>query len=288
MAATSRPMQITNGFSHLFFTDIDGTLVRGAAAIPPSVKKAAAKFQTAGGGIVLATGRAAVSTRPIARELALALPCILLTGSLTFDFRRNETVDSLPLPETALALAEEILALYPAFALMAYGRERIYLLRSNAHLMRRGVRAEIPADSAVPADIKEELGKLVLVSEDSEALRECGEKLCAGSEFHFAFASRHFAEIVRAGADKGSAAQRLATRLGVRMANTFAAGDAMTDYPLLAACGHGFATADAPAELRALAEKVIPVCEEGGLAQAFEQAADIITRSGTGVSPSAP
>ncbi len=266
--------------SHLFFSDIDGTILRGASRLPQTVIHAAEKFQQAGGGIVLATGRAAVSTRRIAEELAVTLPCILLTGSLTYDFRSRATLDSLPLPENALELAGEILARYPAFALMAYAGERIYLLRSNAHLLRRGVREEIPAASSSLLDIQEKLAKLVLVSEDAEALRECGEKLCSGPGFHFAFASRHFAEIVRTGADKGSAARRLADRLGVSMANTFAAGDAMTDYPLLAACGHGFATADAPEELRSLARHVIPVCEEGGLAEAFGKALEIIENPG--------
>jgi hydroxymethylpyrimidine pyrophosphatase-like HAD family hydrolase len=117
---------------------------------------------------------------------------------------------------------------------------------------------------------------LVLTCPDVDALQECGETVFGASGYHFAFASRHFAEVVAAGAEKGAAARLLAGRLGVPMSHTMGAGDAMTDYPMLKACALAFVPEDAPGSLLDIAAFVMPCCENGGLEQAFAHALSVM------------
>lgn len=266
---------------HIFFSDIDGTLIRGKMQLPRQVRDAARRFTEAGGMLTLATGRAHVSTDWLARELDIRLPCVLFSGAVIYDFADQRLVHGTPLPESVLSALEEVLARFPDVSLQAYALDRIHLLNVNDHFLKKGVQEEIePARSSLDEVARDTIYKLVMASPEPERLEALGKALFAGSQYHFAFASEHFAEVVNSGAEKGAAARRLAERLGVPMERTFAAGDAMTDYPLLTVCGYGFAPVDANRELLAIADSRIPICEEGGMELAFDEAIRVMNRNG--------
>lgn len=262
---------------YLFFSDIDGTLLRGKAPIPDSVKAAAKRFADAGGMLTLCTGRSHLSTERIAREMDVGLPCILYSGAVLYDFNGQGFVSGTPLPDSILDLLAEILRRYPGFSVQAYSGERVYLLQDSELLRLKGVREEIEPQTTPVTDIKTSLFKIVLTSEDIPRLKECGETLFDRGQYHFAFASRHFAEVVAAGAGKGTAVRELARRLNIPMSNTFAAGDGMTDYPMLQACACSFAMTDAPKALHDICDYVLPSCAEGGMSRGFDIAVDRMT-----------
>lgn len=266
---------------YIFFCDIDGTLIRGKMQLPQRVKDAARRFAEAGGKLALATGRSHVSTDWLARELEVEMPCILFSGAVIYDFREQRLVHGTPLPKSVLSALEEVLARYPDVSLQAYGLDRIYLLNVNDHFMKKGVQEEIePSLSSLEDASRDAVYKLVMASPDPGRLEAVGKALFSGPQYHFAFASRHFAEVVSSGAEKGAAARRLAEQYGVPMARTFAAGDAMTDYPLLTVCAYGFAPVDAAQKLLDLADCHIPLCEDGGMEQAFDEAVRIMGEKG--------
>jgi len=116
-----------------------------------------------------------------------------------------------------------------------------------------------------------------MACKDVPLLQRCGETLFASRGYQFAFASRHFAEVVAPGAGKAAAMQTLSARYHVKPCNTFAAGDGMTDLPLLQAAGYAFAPVDAAEPVRAASDMQIPTCEEGGMAVAFDRALQLMT-----------
>ena len=59
-------------------------------------------------------------------------------------------------------------------------------------------------------------------------------------------------------------------RAGANAAQTIAAGDSYNDVPLFQASGHRIAMADAPEELKAMADFIAPSVDEDGLAVAIE------------------
>ncbi len=253
----------------LFFCDIDGTLLRGAMSVPSKVKTMAAEYRRAGGVIVLCSGRSQWSAARVAHELDVFSPGILYNGAVVYDFASDRALATTPAPAGIIDLFPLVLAAFPELSLQAYTLERVFLLQRNAVLVERGIVEELEPVTTPPAAVTGSVIKLVLTHADPAELRRCGDEFFSGEGYKFAFASRRFAEVVAADADKGAGALRVADMLGVPLSRCFAAGDAGTDLPVMRLCRHSFAPADAAPNVLTDANETVPPCEEGGMAQAF-------------------
>lgn len=262
---------------HIFFVDVDGTLLRSGQTLSPVVAAAAGRFQREGGHVVLCTGRSPLSTRTLARAMGITAPCILFSGAALYDFAGETAVRTFPLPEDIRETIGAIAAMDSDISVQAYTVERAYLVQSGPVLVERGIREELEAETTGVDGIEGEILKLVLTHPRPERLRECAETVLDGRH-HFAFASRRFAEVVACGADKGAGAKVLAGLLDVPLACTFAAGDAMTDVPMLEMCGYSFVPRDGRPEALAVGDETIPSCDEDGMATAFSRALDMMTK----------
>lgn len=256
----------------LFYCDIDGTLLRGEMAIPDEVKAAAKRFARAGGHLVLCTGRSQLSTAWIAREMEVDMPGIVHSGAMLYDFRQEKPIRGTPIPGDVNALLSRLLDGYPEVSVQACTAERTLLLRDNEVLRTRGVRLEMEPFVSRLDEVTGAVYKIVLTCDDPELLDRCGNTVFEDKAYRFAFASRRFAETVAATADKAAAVLSFAGEMGIPMERTFAAGDAMTDYGMMKACGYTFAPEDANRDVLAVCDMVIPSCEKGGVAQAFDHA----------------
>jgi len=72
-----------------------------------------------------------------------------------------------------------------------------------------------------------------------------------------------------AGVDKAAGISRVGETLGVNPANMVAVGDSYNDLPMLEVCGLSVAMGNAPPEVRAAADFVVPSVENDGLAVAI-------------------
>jgi Cof subfamily protein (haloacid dehalogenase superfamily) len=79
-----------------------------------------------------------------------------------------------------------------------------------------------------------------------------------------------YLEMTIPGADKGTAMEFLADHLGVRRPDTVAAGDGRNDLPMIVWAGLGVAVDTAPAEVLAVADRVIGRPGTGGLARLLD------------------
>lgn len=254
---------------YLFLSDIDGTLLRGDSGISLGVKKSAQEFMDNGGLLALCTGRSHVSTAWVAKELNIQIPCVIFSGAAIYDFIRKEFVWACPMENHVLKSIQKVYDLYPDISIQIYTKDDIYLIRSNEHLDKYGVQEELADSLTKLSDVKGEILKIVLVSKNKLLLAECGNEVFDKEFFHFEFASRHFTEIVASGTGKGNALHKLAQQYNVNIKNTFAAGDGMTDLPMLQAAGFSFAPEDASQSLLNICDMKIPPCEQGGMEQAF-------------------
>jgi hydroxymethylpyrimidine pyrophosphatase-like HAD family hydrolase len=73
------------------------------------------------------------------------------------------------------------------------------------------------------------------------------------------------------GISKAHAVERVCGRLGVGVDEVLAVGDNHNDLPALAWAGRAAAPANAIAEVRALAHRVLPANTEDGVAQLLEE-----------------
>ncbi len=257
---------------HLFFCDIDGTLLHGASGIRDEVKERAREFRRAGGLVTLCTGRSPRSTRWVAEEMDIDLPCILNDGAMLYDFRKDAVISGTTLPRPVIDRLPGVAEEFPGFSMQAYGDTRIYRLRSNPMFLERGVQEEIEPNESTFDEVSEDIFKIVMASPDREALSRCCDKHFHDDLCHYAFASRHFVEVVARGVGKDKAALALAEQLGVPVSRTFAAGDGGTDVPLLQRVPHAYIPETAATAVRAVGGTIIPAAVDGGMAVAFADA----------------
>ena len=76
-------------------------------------------------------------------------------------------------------------------------------------------------------------------------------------------------DVVSGEAGKARAMAELAERLEIPLSRCLCAGDGMSDLPMLKQAGVACVPANAPEEVRAAADLVIPPADSGGMAAAF-------------------
>lgn len=77
-------------------------------------------------------------------------------------------------------------------------------------------------------------------------------------------------EMVSKGVNKGSAIKVICEKFGIDLADTFAIGDSINDLDMLKTAGTAIAMANAPDEVKAVADYVTGLAEEDGIANALK------------------
>ena len=121
-------------------------------------------------------------------------------------------------------------------------------------------------------DVKGEILKLVIAGDDIRELEALGREVFSGGEYKFAFASRHFTEVVSSRAGKDAAMKKLAEIMKIPVGELFAAGDSMSDLPMLKLAGTSFAAEDAMEAVKACCGHIVPSPVHGGMQRAFAMA----------------
>ena len=82
--------------------------------------------------------------------------------------------------------------------------------------------------------------------------------------------SNTYYEIIQKGYHKGKALKDIASYYHVPLNQTFSFGDSMNDADMLLAAAHGIVVDNAPAEVKALADEIVPSVENDGVAYWIE------------------
>lgn len=255
----------------VFLCDIDGTLMRRDAPLTEPVIDAAKAFIKAGGLLALCTGRSVVAAQETAMLLGVNLPCILYGGASLYDFESKRHLFLHSFRCDILASVRRVLEEHPDISMQVFTENEIYVLRRNARLNARGVQEENIGGERKLEDVQGNIIKLVMCCDDVGELTAC-EPLFPKDTCEFAFASRNFVDVVASGCSKLDAMRALSRHLGLPFSSFIAAGDAMTDLPLLKRAGFSFAPANAAEAVRVAVTKVVPDVKEGGIAEAFRLA----------------
>ena len=264
---------MTSSEPRLVALDLDGTLLDPDGRIPERTGAAVRALRDAGVRIVLATGRSPWSTAPIADQLDLPGPHILMQGGLvasrldglegatlwatTLDrdlvleqlaFARDEGLEPILGFEhgyRAERLAPEVLALaWPNYAEGSH----MQLVPSLAAVAGEGViRTFLFTSPARHAQV------------GAAARRQFGERVALtwGDEFGI--------ELLARGVSKGAALQALATRSGIPMHAVAAIGDGRNDLEMLTLAGRSAAMATAQPDVREAAAMVAPSNADEGI-----------------------
>lgn len=274
------PIQSSNSGNALkpivFLSDIDGTLVTREISLLSIIRLAVQDFQSAGGLFSLCTGRSVISTQSIARELNTNLPCILYGGAALYDFEENRFLWMQPfINDEILGSIRMVYEKFPDISIQVLCDDHIYIVRRNQRLNLRGIAIENEGPIEKIESIRGNILKVVMCSDNRENLSAC-RIFFPENHAIFAFSSKNFVDIVPKGAGKAEAIHRLSELCGIPLSDFHAAGDGMTDLPMLKLAGFSYAPQNALEEVKKSVSLIVPSVLEGGISEALYKSKKIM------------
>ena len=237
----------------LFVSDFDYTLTNTKRVIPRENIEAIERFIAGGGAFTVGTGRAKASFAPQYAVVPTNAPAIVANGALIYDFTREEAVEVSPLLPEERAIIKTLAARFCASVTMTvesglevYLPDDVYAVAENEYTRRHyaevGVVAKRAPIDAIPmpwlkavfTGAPESLDRLAAAAE------EAGLPGVRSMSFMFELQNRE--------TNKGSAARRLANRLGRRV--LVCAGDEQNDLAMLREADYAFVPVSAPDYMR--------------------------------------
>ncbi len=251
-------------------TDLDGTLLPTAKAVPTRTLAALAAVQALGAHVVPVTARSPRTTVPIMEEFGIEGFAVCGSGSLIYDAREGRIVERRPL-DTSVA-SQIIEALRRAVPGVMFAAER------DLHFFREPT-FESPVVPMLETDaldiVADPVTKLIARHPDhlDGAFLNVVSSVAAGVsvDVTVAHSGGSWIEILATGVSKASALASLCERLGVVQHEVVAFGDLMIDVPMLEWAGLGVAMGNASAEVQAAADEVTSTNDAEGVAAMLER-----------------
>lgn len=250
----------------LIVLDVDGTLINSSAPVSDGDRVAIEKAKEAGVSVVLATGKSWPGLRPVAEDLAISPPYIVVNGTKIVGLRRRDTFLA---PQAARRAIETARRFSLPWAL--YMENDRLVVSANA-IGRLAAAAEPLDNMSTTSSEGRVLKVLYCIDEGDEGAEAVVRRELEHLPCRLVRASPHFFEVIPPGADKGRALRVVLEHLGVDAGNCMAVGDAQNDLPMFAAAGLGVAVATAPEAVKRGAGAVAPPGRaRDGVAWAIEQ-----------------
>ncbi|MBA2453585.1 MAG: HAD family phosphatase [Chloroflexia bacterium] len=260
----------------LLALDLDGTLIGPDLVISETVKHAISRAKAQGITVTVATSRVFSATLPFIKDLGIDDPIICYQGALVRHPVSREIYDHTSIPcDLAVDVIERlqqsgifVMAFIDGKTCVTERRPELNLYLSfhpggetdvviEPELIER-VRHTPPTKLQFVADplvVDQELATLSAHFTDTLSIVR---------------SHAHFDEITAPGITKGAALASLAARLGIASEDVIAIGDQENDVSILIWAGLGLAMGNAPAEVREVADAIIPPVTDSGVAWAIE------------------
>ena len=234
--------------------DLDGTLIGRDEKVSPRVAQAVARL-VALIPVGISSGREPADVLRFAAELGLHAPQVSDNGAVVLDPATGATLHTFPMPATR---AEEVVRYLDA--------RRVPFIATHAL-------GTFTALSQIPSW---DLARVSALDLDHAGADLIAEAFAHDPEMHVDRAWLPYngllaVDFTRVGVDKGSTAHKVADMLGVGIDRIVAVGDSYNDISMLRECGLAIAMGDAPDEVLAVADRVVPSVDEDGLAVAIDE-----------------
>ncbi|MCL2470808.1 MAG: Cof-type HAD-IIB family hydrolase [Propionibacteriaceae bacterium] len=246
----------------LVAVDADGTIVEAGDHVPDGIAAALRDVDAAGVPVVLATGRSWLAARIILEKMGITdMYCVCSNGATVISYPDENVVgqvtfDPAPLVEalrdhpTVVVAVEDfghgynLSAPFPPGGFELRGELRVV---GWDELAQQEVLRMIVRDPFVtPADFDAMMSQLDL------------------SQLYWCSMGENWIEIGGQAAGKSRGLELVADRLGVDQTDVLALGDGNNDIDMVSWAGRGVALADAPPELKAVADAVTGSFASGG------------------------
>jgi Cof subfamily protein (haloacid dehalogenase superfamily) len=245
--------------------DLDGTLLGADLVVAPDLPPALRMLREAGITIVICTGRMLQSARRVATRLGLEDGLMICyQGAMVVDLATSDRVLHQPISSP---LAAEVVRHVRDLGrhLNAYIDDRLLVEELDDWARRYAQNAEVTAHRV--ADLEAEVRgqaptKFVVLSDAADAAALVGLlRSHWGERLAVTRSQAEYVEITALGVSKSSALDWLCRRGDARCHRTVACGDGPNDIDMLEWATLAVAVAEAPPEVRAVADRVVPRCE---------------------------
>ena len=251
----------------MIVTDLDGTLLDDKKHIPENNLEAIERFTAGGGLFAVATGRSVESARPYIAQTPGNLPAIVLNGGMLYDFDNDKIIISHTLPEISRDITNDIFENFPHMGVEAFQSNRMHVIRSNKQIEYHITLEHLdPVFVTSPYDVRGEWSK-ALYSDEPEEIDRLIDYLSGKSYdgIRFIRSTEIYYEMLPDGVSKGAMLRELCERVGILIEKTYAIGDYYNDTEMIAAAGTGCVTANAPEDMRAMADFVTCHSNDGAI-----------------------
>lgn len=254
--------------------DLDDTLLNSNHVLSDTNRRAVQRVGQKGVIVIIASGRMHETTLPTVHTLGLQTPVISYNGAMI----RNPVTGETWLNETVPPdLADEIrtFARENHFQLNYYLDDHIYSAERTPWMelyqQRTGARFEILPDfyerlkGTAPT-------KLIIVTHPAtvQELLPIMQQRYQG-RLTVMRSNTEYLEFLPLNVNKGKALSIVAERLGIPAEQTIAIGDSWNDIAMLQWAGLGVAVANAKPEVKAVAKRIVPSCDQDGVAVALKE-----------------
>lgn len=256
----------------LLISDLDGTLIGRDHTVPQRNVEAVRRFQQKGGHFSIATGRSVDSG---ARYFSAAVPnelCVLLNGSVIYDFEAKKVTKAFFLPEEAKAYVRKISDRFPQAGIEIFTREGLFVLRQNEYVRTHLDYEHLPCVESRMADIGNEGWCKVLCAADPAVKEEMHAftDTFPHEGVRFVETSEFFLEMLPVHVDKGTGLLEVIRQTRFCRENVYAIGDYYNDVEMLREAGFAAVPDNAPDDIKALADLVVGHCHDGAVADLIE------------------
>jgi Cof subfamily protein (haloacid dehalogenase superfamily) len=254
----------------LLVSDLDGTLIMDNGEIPLRNIAAIDRFTQNGGLFALATGRSDIACEKYVAQIAVNAPSIIYNGTAIYDFQKKKFLWGRYLPVKAFRMIGEVITRFPDIGVEAYSNGDIFLINENSltdiHAAYESLKVFKKSIGELPANCNK-----ILFAASSSRLREL-EEFTLGREngCEYVMSASTYYEMLPAGVTKGTTVRVLADMLKIGQNMIMGIGDYYNDKKLLEAAAVSAVPADAPDELKALADIVVCCCDQGAVADFIE------------------
>ncbi len=257
---------------YLVFCDMDNTLLTAREGVPACNRTVIRLFIEMGGRFTVATGRPPESIRAALGDIRLSLPAISCNGALLYDFSGNAVLRRSTLEQTQAAAAiRDVLTKFPKLGVeVMAGPGDMYVIHPNTYTHAHQVDEKLPSVACPLESVPDGWVKAVFAA-DPETIRKVLQYTKThyyGRDNYFLPTNSIYLEIMPAGVSKASGLRDLCTVMGESPKKTVVIGDYFNDLELMKEAGHSVAVANAPAEVKTVADEVTNcTCMDGAVGE---------------------
>ncbi len=263
----------------ILFTDLDGTLLNDASEISAYSKDVLIRMVEAGHKLVFSSGRHQASVMDVVKAADIDIPGLYITannGSVVYDCATHKNICEYRVSREMTDILWKMSIEYGVH-IQTYDDTGIISCAEDEALEVYTSRIHMPVKvTEKPVELLDNPPFKLLGIElhDHAKIRRLCDDINAmyGDEVQAVFSQVNYLERFNRKAGKGTGRVWLCDHLGIPVADSYAAGDAMNDMSMLKAAGHGVAMKNADPAIFEAAEFITEFTnDEDGLARFIEK-----------------